>query len=181
MGARFGELDDFFSPGLTLTVRGKEYTLPLPSGELGLWCRRIAQVAGEVGAASTEEELLEAGARARARADELPPLPGADKLSFEQLLLGVELHALMLADAVPDPYIEFCARTAYIWVVGGEASAERFWTSGGRPEARGPANRQERRARRKTRTGVDDATPSADSTSGTTTPQRSRRRGPGRR
>lgn len=181
MGARFGEVDDYFSPGLTVTVRQREYVFPLPSGELGLWCRRIAQVAGEVSDASTEEELREASERARARVDELPPLPGADKLSFEQIMLGVSLHTQMLTDAVPDPYILFCAHTAYIWVVGGEAAAERFWTSGGRPEARGPANRAERRASAKTSTGRADETRPQDSTSGTTTRRRSRRRGRDRR
>lgn len=183
MGARFGELDEFFSPGLTLTVRRHEYVLPLPSGELGLWCRRIAQVAGEVSDASTDEELRAASERARERVDTLPPLPGADKLSFEQIMLGVDLHAQMLADGVEDPYIEFCARTAYIWIVSGEASAERYWTSGGRPEALGPGNRAQRRAAARTggtSTAAAEGTPSAASSSGTTTRRRSSRAGRGR-
>jgi hypothetical protein len=180
MGGTFGDLDEFFDPGLTLTVRGKEYVLPLPSAELGLWCRRIAQSAGEVTSASTDEELAEASARAHDRAAELPPLPGGDRLSFEQLLLG-PVHAQMMDDEVPDPYIQFCAQTAYIWIIGGEDNAARYWTSGGRPEARGPGNRAQRRAAQRTSTGAATETSSRASTSGTSSPRSSSGSGRARR
>jgi hypothetical protein len=179
--AQFGDLDDYLDPGLKLTVRGKVYTLPLPSAELGIWCRRIALMAGEAGAASTDEELAEATTRARVRAAELPPLPGAERLEFEQLLLG-EVHAEMMRDAIPDPYIQFCAQTAYVWIVGGEDQAERYWTSGGHPEVRGPVNRASRRAAaRKTSTDAASTTPTPASTSGTSSPKRSSGSGRGRR
>ncbi len=179
--ARFGDLDEYLDPGLTLTVRGKEYTLPLPSAELGLWCRRIALMAGEAGAASSDEELAEASSRARKWAAELPPLPGAERLSFEQLLLG-PVHAEMMADKVPDPYVQFCAQTAYIWLIAGEDQAERYWTSGGRPEAAGPGNRASRRANaRKTSTDAASTTPTPASTSGTSSRPRSGGSGRARR
>lgn len=171
---KFGDLDEYFSPGLTLTVLGKEYTLPLPSAELGLWCRRLAEAAGDIHAASTGEAMRDAVDRANARVEALPTLAG--DLSFEERLLG-PVHAQMMADKVPDPYVQFCAQTAYVWVVGGEDNAERFWTSGGRPEAWSPANRQERRAAGRTSTGGANATRTPASTSGTRSPKTSSRSG----
>lgn len=184
--ARFDDLDQYLNPGLELTVRGKVYTVPLPSAALGLWCRRMAQSAGEVTAATSDEELRAAGERAVARAKTLPPLPGED-LTFEERMLG-DTYAEMLADEVPDPYVLFCAQTVYIWIIGGEAAAEKFWTSGGRPEAAGPGNRAQRRAARRGGTSTAEAatTPPPASTSGTTSHRQSGRqrkggRSPGRR
>lgn len=172
---RFDDLDRYFDPGLTLTVRGKEYVLPLPSAELGLWCRRIAEAAGAVNEASTPEEMDAAVARVHA----LPTLPG--DLTLPERTLG-DVYQLMVADGVPDPYIIFCGNTAYVWIIGGEQSAEAYWTSGGRPEALGPGNRAQRRAARAggTSTAAAAATRPQGSTSGTSTRKRSRSRGRGR-
>lgn len=177
--AKLKDLDEYFDPGLELSgippLLDKEYRLPLPSGELGLWCRRIAQTAGEVTAASSDEELQETAERAHTRASDLPQLPG--DLSFEERLLGPALAA-MLADSVPDPYIQFCAQVAYIWIVGGADAAERYWVCGGRPERLARGNRAERRANgQKTNTGAASATPSQGSTNGTSSRPKSRRRG----
>ena len=172
--AKFGDLDEYFDPGLVLTVRGKEYTLPLPSAELGLWCRRIAQTAGEVSDATTDQELQEAGERGHARAAALPPLPG--DLTFEERMLGAAYTA-MVTDAVPDPYIHFCAQTAYIWIIGGEDAAERYWTCGGRPERLARTNRADRRNAQKTNTAAAPAMTPPASTSGMSSRPRSRRRG----
>lgn len=178
MGTRLHDLDAYWSPGLTLTVRGREYTLPLPSAELGLWCRRLAEVTGEVHNASNEQEIQAAVARIEA----LPQLPG--DLSLPERVLG-DVYQQMAADQVPDPHIQFCGQTGYIWIIGGEDAAERYWTSGGRPEAQRPTNRQARRAQNRagtggSRTAEADATPAPASTSGTTSPptqgRKSRRR-----
>lgn len=171
MATKLTDLDEYFSPGLTLTVLGREYTVPLPSAELGLWCRRVAQAAGELHSASTEEEMQAAVERVNA----LPELPG--DLTLPERVLG-EVHDQMVKDQVPDPYIQFCGQTAYIWIIAGEEAAERYWTSGGRPEAwsPAPANRAERRARAragKTSTGAAAATQKRASTSGTTSPRKS--------
>jgi hypothetical protein len=171
MGSTFEDLDEFFSPGLTLTVRGQEYTLPLPSAGLGLWCRRIAAVAGEVTAASTDAEMSAATARANERAQELPHPPGSDDdLSFEELILG-DTYAAMVADEVPDPYVQFCAQTGYVWIIAGEDAAGQFWRAGGRPEVREPENRAGRRAAKKatpkTSTAAARVTRPPVSTSGT--------------
>lgn len=177
--ARFSDLDEFFSPGLTLTVLGKEYTLPLPSAELGLWCRRLAETAGDIHGASTDEDMQAAVSRANARVEALPRLSG--DLSFEERLLG-PAYAEMSANGVPDPYVQFCGQTAYVWIVAGEEAAERYWTSGGRPEAWRPTNRQDRRAQRTGRSSTAEAaeTLTAGSTSGTRSRTTSSRRRSGR-
>lgn len=175
MGARLDDLDAYWSPGLTLTVKGREYTLPLPSAELGLWCRRLAEVTGEVHNASSEQEIQAAVARIEA----LPQLPG--DLSLPERVLG-DVYQQMAADQVPDPHIQFCGQTGYIWIIGGEDAAERYWTSGGRPEAQRPTNRQERRAQTGgNRTAGDGKTPPPASTSGTTSLPPPGRRNRGRR
>lgn len=178
--AKFTALDQYFDPGLTLAdvpVRDgtlREYVIPLPSAELGLWCQRAAQAAGLIDAASTDEEARAAVARVEA----LPELDG--DLTLSERTLGAA-YAQMMADGVSHPHIQFCGATAYVWIIGGEEAAERYWKAGGRPEARGPGNRAERRASGKTSTGVETGARSQASTTGTTSRQRSRSNGRGSR
>lgn len=168
MGARLDDLDAYWSPGLTLTVRGREYVVPLASAELGLWCRRLAQITGEVHTASTEAEMQAAVERIEA----LPVLPGGPDLSLPERVLG-PVYQQMADDKIEDPYIQFCGQTAYIWIIGGEEAAERFWVSGGRPEGQGPTNRKERRAAGRSSTGAAGKTRTPASTSGTRSPKKS--------
>ena len=172
MATKLHDLDEYFKPGLTLTVRGKEYTVPLPSAELGLWCRRVAAAAGELHAASTEQEIQ----AVIDHINSLPELPGGRGATLPERVLG-DAYQQMVADGVPDPYIQFCAQTAYVWIIGGEEAAARYWTSGGRPEAWSPTlNRAQRRATARaggTSTGAAAATRSRASTSGTTSRTRS--------
>ncbi|MGW4467468.1 DUF7426 family protein [Micromonospora sp. NPDC004704] len=167
MPTLLADLDEYFDPGLTLTVQGRQYTVPLASGELGLWCRRMAVATGEIRGASTDEEIQAAVDRVNA----IPQLPG--DLTLPERVLGTA-YAEMTSHGVPDAKIQYCAITAYIWIVADEETATRWWESGGRPEAMRPANRAQRRAEQngKHRTAVAAGTPSAGSTSGT----RSRRR-----
>jgi hypothetical protein len=169
VATKLGDLADYFSPGLSLTVRGREYTIPLASAELGLWCRTISEATGAVDETSTPDEMR----RVAERMAKLPELPG--EMSLAQRLLG-SAYDEMVADRVEDVYIEFCTQTAYIWVIAGEEAAARWWQSGGRPEALRPAtNRAERRAGG-TSTAGDGATRPQASTSGTTSRTRSGRR-----
>lgn len=162
---RLEDLSDYFAPGLVLTVLGREYTVPLASAELGLWCRLVAQATGQLDAASSEEEIRAAAERIEA----LPELPGGGEQTLAQRVLG-EVYHQMVADKVPDPYVEYCGVTAYLWIVAGEEAAAKWWRSGGRPEALRPGNRADRRAAAKTggsRTAGAGKTRSAASTSGT--------------
>lgn len=169
------DLDEYFSPGLVLTVLGKRYTVPLPCAELGLWCQRIAQAGGAIQAADSPAEVQ----AAVDRVNKLPELDG--DLSLAQRVLG-SVYDELVADKVPHPYVEYCGATAFAWIVAGEDAAARYWASGGRPEAGSPANRKERRAAtQKTSTGGVSETSSRASTSGTSSRTRSAKRGAGRR
>ncbi|MFY1658579.1 DUF7426 family protein [Micromonospora sp. WMMD1274] len=170
--AKFDDVTQYFDPGLTLTVKGRDYRVPLPSAELGLWCRTMT-VVSDLDSDSTEEQM-QAAAEQIAK---LPPLPGPK--TMPEHLLG-DVHARMVADGVEDPYIEFCAMTVFFWIMGGEQAAHRYWTTGGgHPEARGPDNRASRRAKstRKTATAAASGTPTPASTSGTSSRPRSGRNG----
>lgn len=171
MAGKFGDLAEYFQPGLTLTILGEEYEVPLPSAELGLWCRRVAELAGSVASDATADEAQEAAGRAA----DLPDLPG--NLSFTERLLGGSYQE-MVDRGVPDPYVQFAAQTAYLWIVAGEDTAARFWQAGGRrPESEGPGNRAQRRAATSTSTGAATTTRPPASTSGTSSRKRSGRHG----
>lgn len=173
--AKLSGLSQYFDPGLTLGgVPGRdgverEYVIPLPSAELGLWCQQAATAAGRIQAASTEAEVREAVERVNA----LPELDSA--LSLGQKVLGTA-YAQMMGDGVAHPYIQVCAGTAYVWIVAGEDQAEQYWRSGGRPNPPGPANREQRRAAAKsggTSGGAAGKTRTPASGSGTRSPRKS--------
>lgn len=167
MGTRFGDLDRYYDPGLILTVKGRDYLIPLASAEVGLWCRRLVPATTRLHQASTDEQAR----RAVEEIEALPVPPGLDGLTLPELLLG-NAYRQMTADGVEDAYIQYCGVTALMYVLGGEDLARRWWESGGRPEAVGPGNRAERRARRKggssptTNTEEGIMTPSRDSGTG---------------
>lgn len=168
--AKFGSVEEFYDPTITLTVRGKDYVPPLPSAELGLWCRTLVHSVAGYGSATKEQR-----AATFDRISNLPNLPGFEQeWTFQQHLLGA-VYDELVADGVEGPFIDYCAWTVLTWIVHGEEAAQAFWESGGRPEARRPSNRAERRAAERTAgTSTDEATttPSADSTSGTSHPSR---------
>jgi hypothetical protein len=165
VATKLGALNDYFSPGLEVTVPGsdgkqREYTVPLASAEVGLWCRAISTSGGNFG------DL----------ADKLPELK--ETTSLDRLLLGTA-YAEMVRDGVPDEYVQFCTRTAYIWIIAGEEAAEAFWAAGGDAEkVRRPANREDRRAMERagvTSTDAEIVIQSLDSSSGTRSRPRSGR------
>lgn len=172
--AKLDDLVGYFNPGLELTVKGDDYVIPLPSAELGLWCRTMMETRG-LDDDATDDELQAAADQVAA----LPELPG--NMTFPERLLGTA-YKQMIENKVEDPYVQFCAQTTLLWIVGGEDMAERFWKAGGHPEARGPDNRASRRANaRKTSTAAAAATNSPGSTSGTSSPTRSSGSGRARR
>jgi len=165
MATELGELGDFLDPGLALKINGKRYVVPLPSAEVGLWCQLTIEAAGTIKASDSKEEIAAAVARVNA----MPQ--SKDKVTLAQRLLG-PVHAEMLADQAPHHLVQFAGEIAWVWIIGGEEAAERYYRAGGRPEAMRPTNRQERRAAPKkaaggSRTGAGAKTPSAASGSGT--------------
>lgn len=171
MTADFGALDDLFDPGLTFKLRGVQYRIDPPSAEVGLWCERIAQIAGGVKGAKTDAEMQAAMARVEA----LPQLDGAD-LSLAQRTLGPTYDELV-GNGVDHAWIKLISMAAFIWIVGDEEAARRYLESGGRPESEAP-NRQARRASRST--GGATKTRKPASTSGTNFPRTTRSPAPAR-
>lgn len=186
MGTKLTSLETYFDPGLSLTVwgskypkPGKEYDIPLPNAEVGLWCRGILVAGG--GIAGLDDNATDDDVRnVVARLDELKMPAGMEDKSLSEIVLG-SAYAQMAADGVPDQLIEFCGTTAYLWIALGDEVATRWWQSGGsRPEAARPANnRAEKRAASKakgtgaTSTAAASTTRSRASTTTTSTPKKS--------
>ncbi|TCB97584.1 hypothetical protein E0H26_11740 [Micromonospora zingiberis] len=186
MAARLTKLSEHFSPGLILAdVPGRdgverEYTVPLASAELGLWCQTIANATMQIHRASTPEDIQQAVTLI----EDLPEMD--DRTSLERRVLG-DAYTQMMTDGVSHQHIAYCAATAYAWILGGDEAAERYWTSGGVPgEAVGPAmNRADRRANQRAGSSPTTSTGGATTTprpaSGRTTNSRRGGRGRGRR
>lgn len=176
MGLKLGALDEYFDPGLSFHGTGRdgvsrEYTVPMPDAELGLWCVRAAQLRRRGDPAKmTPAELDEL----LAEVEKLPPPPGDQSLTMQERILG-ETHAAMVADGVPHHHVDFGFRLAMVWIItADDATVEAYYRAGGRPEAPSPANRKTRRAQAgKTNTAAASATRSRASTSGTTSPKKS--------
>lgn len=181
MAKRLGEYARYHDPTLILgDVPGRDgitrdYVIPEPSAELGLWCQGVAEMYGRIDSASTPDEI-------KSSIDALNELPELESgLTLGQKLLG-DVYGRMMADGVSHPAIQHCAGTVYAWIVGGEAAAERYWA--GRGEASRPGNRAARRAAQRTggsRTAEAPGTPQPGSTSGTRSRSRSRRSGGARK
>lgn len=165
MARRLGSLVERYTPGLELDIygNGTSYTVPLASAELGLWCRTAAALAGQAAAAGgTDEAIAAAG-------DQAPPLP--EGLTFEQWVLGTA-YDKMVADGVESPFIEFCAKTAFIWhSTGDEDRTEAFWNAGGDPEQMGPPKKPRRASTGAKSTAAAGGTRKRATTSGTTSPR----------
>lgn len=180
MALKLTEYRKYQDPTLTLEVPGRdgverEYVIPEPSAELGLWCEGVAQLPMQVGEDSTPEEI-------EAIAETLNSLPELkDGLTLGQKLMGSAYEAMM-ADGVTHPTIKHCAGTVFAWIIGGEVSATKFWQRGS-GEAPGPANRAQRRAAkaasssRTTSTGAAPTTRRRASGSGTKSPRKSAAKG----
>ncbi|MGI5178674.1 DUF7426 family protein [Dactylosporangium sp. CA-152071] len=150
MGLQLGELDQYFDPGLSFYATGRDdvsrqYTVPLPAADLGLWCVRAAQLQrkgrkdpSKMSPAELDELLDEV--------EKLPPPPGDQGLTMQERVLGETLAALVDA-GVPHHYCEFAFRLAMVWIItSDDPTVEAYYRAGGRPEAPSPANREERRA-----------------------------------
>jgi hypothetical protein len=174
MALKLSRYREYVDPTLTLTVPGRDdverdYIIPEPSAELGLWCEGVAQLPMQVGEESTPEEI----AAITQALNSLPELRNG--LTLGQKLMGGAYEAMM-ADGVSHPTIQHCAGTVYAWIVGGEDAAERFWRRGSRGEAEGPANRAQRRQAAKAASSRTTSTVAAGTTrrraSGSTTKSR---------
>ncbi len=156
MTDNFGALDALLDSGLKFTLRGKAYTIQPVDGLTGLWCQRLAEVAGGVHTAETDEEM----AAAVARVEALPKLEG--ELTLVERMLG-DLYNELIADGVHHEAIKVLGKAAYIWVIADAEKAKRFLDAGGRPESLAP-NRAARRQSRATAGAKSTRKPASTST-----------------
>lgn len=165
MGA-FTNYDEFADDSITLPVGDKAYTIPGVDAQLGLWCQRLMSVALQVQQGQQPQPI--------------PPLPalpddpnqnpitadGNGNVEDDQRLYRRVLGPVwdqLLADGQSWPKIQLISQTAIFWIGSGLEMAQRFWESGGNPEAVAPS----RKARRSTATAGASTTQKPSSGSGT--------------
>jgi hypothetical protein len=131
----FQDLDEFFSSDLRLPIGGKEYVIPSADAATGLQCQRLFQILAKAQDRGTEVDD-----------DDLAKLDLDDEeeRSLYERLLGTAMDD-MVADGVAWEKVKHCGITALIWTAGNTDAAEKYWASGGIPEAQAP-NRAARRA-----------------------------------
>lgn len=137
MALDLGDFDAYYDPSMTVTIGGKQYTIPPVSADIGLWARRVAAGHGDLDDVELDE--------LRETVGELP-LP--DGMPMEEAMLGSDLLAELAADKVPDPTILQLAQVVFARIIGGDRLALAF-AHGDVPNHRGPANRAQRRAAKK--------------------------------
>lgn len=145
----FRDLDEFFDDSLRLPIGGKEYVVPSPNAETGLWCQGMLAAGVAVHAGRQPEGIAE--------------LDDEQENNLYQRVLGPVWGELQ-ADGVPWTRIRHAGITAFLWAAGNEDLASAFWESGGRGEAPAP----NRKARRTASTASATSTRSRGSTNGTT-------------
>ncbi len=69
-GEGFGDLVDFWSEGLPLTIKGKTYVVPEPSAELGLQCQSLFSAGINVMSAMQRGEAVADGIRQMSQLDD---------------------------------------------------------------------------------------------------------------
>lgn len=157
----FKDLDEFFDDSLRLPVGGREYVIAAPTAETGLWCQQIIERGAD--------------ARRRAEAGEEPKegdtLDDTAEKELYQRVLG-PVYDEMIEVGLSWPKIKHVGYTAFFWCAGNKDTAEKYWESGGDPEAlaRLGTNRQQRRASgspKKAGGAAAKSTKSRASTSGT--------------
>ncbi len=131
----FKDASEIIGAGMALPIRGKVYTIPPVSAEVGITLENIAKVAilatGKGHREPTEAEL------------EALQLDDVAEKVHARTVLG-PAYDEMVADGVDYEAIKLALRTATIWAVDSLEAAEKFWNAGGVvPKARKkPADRK---------------------------------------
>jgi hypothetical protein len=148
----------------------REYVVADVSTRTGRWVTRITESAQEA------RRRIDAGEDEKAVYEHIHLSDERESLLYERLLGST--YDDMENDEVPNQLSKFVGMIAYAWVVAGLEAARKCWDGGpdGGPK---PANRQERRAMKKT-PSTNRGSGSRSSTSGasaTTTKRRTSTRG----
>lgn len=153
----FRDLDEFFADFLELPIGGKTYRVPDVPAADGLWAQRIV------------EEIRKAKRAGDADAGKLDD--GDERLLYQRMLGPV--FDEMMADGVGWSKVTHAGMTAFIWATNDREAAEKYWESGGDPEALGSAGSTQNRASRRASAAAARTTQKRASTSGTKAPSSS--------
>lgn len=138
-GGSFGDLSDFWAEGLPLTIKGKDYVIPEPSAELGLYVQSIFSAAGAVAKTVVTGESVAEATKAASHLDD------AQETNLYRRMLG-PVYDELIADGASWRVLRHVGQTAMFWIAIGEDAARAYW-QGDNPLALGSAtNREERRA-----------------------------------
>ncbi len=123
----FEDLDEFYDSTLPLPIGGKTYRIPSPSADVGLHCQLVAEIARKqrAGLEVSQADL------------DMLVLDDEQEQRWHARILGPALDE-MTADGVDWERVKHASSTAFAWIIGGKAAAERTWAGGARAEARPP-------------------------------------------
>lgn len=159
----FADLHEVFDSSLRLPIGGEEWRIPSPNARDGLFIKAFMETALDAAAGKDVT-------------DRWRDLDDDEERDLYRMALSGDVFEKML-DVLDWQQIRYCAMTAMFWIAVSEDAAQRFWASGGRPEAPAP-NRAQRRSRS---TGAAPATRKRGSTSTTSSRPTSARAGRGSR
>ena len=141
-GEGFGDLAEYWSAGLPLTIGGKTYVVPEPSAETGLMCQTLFSAGINVFAATENGTEVAPGIK------QMSVLGDDEETNLYVRVLG-PTYAAMIKDGVSWAKLRHAGVTAFMWIVINEDAAKAYWQ--GRPLAMTapaePGNRAERRAK----------------------------------
>ena len=147
----FEELEEFEDDVLELPIQGKTYVVEAVDGETGLWAQRIVE---------TVQAARQAGDVDAGR------LSDGDERILCERMLGSALRE-MLDDGVKWPRISHAGMTVFFWTTMDRETAEKYWKSGGNPEAARSAASTPQRGSRRASEGAANTTRKQGSGSGT--------------
>jgi hypothetical protein len=150
----FQDFRDFTDAGLALPVNGKTYTIPPIDAATGLFCQSLLATSARLIAGQPVGD------------DDTELLDDAGERDLYRRLLGAAYEE-MVADGVPWRALKLAAGVVFWDAAADRKTAERYWASGGRPEAAAPSRAERRATTRGTPAGAATTTPRA-SGSGTT-------------
>jgi hypothetical protein len=137
---RLSPLNELLDEDLTVPLRstahpdGKDYVIPAPDAETGLWLQEQARIGAQI-----YEGLREA-----TEGD----LDDMEEKSFYRKIMGPAFDE-MIADGVKWPSIKRAGSAIMAWALSDADDAEDVWSGKAKEEAK--ANRAERRAKKKTK------------------------------
>lgn len=140
---QFQPIDEYLDDdGITLPIRGKDYTIQPPDALTGLEVSRLMSLTVDAVAGRDIEDdpRVQQVLDAHTKAGE----------SLENRVLGPALDE-MVADGVPWPSVQLAFQTTMLWITQGAEVAARYWAAGGGAMGKAPQAPSDHKPKRTTR------------------------------